>query len=374
VTLTASSAVSGDVWSPPVNPYDARVPAPWLATAVPELSGFTVEWAEPGNYILSRGATLYRTREPKPPFSEVARFPLAPHLRLASRIGLSRRALRLSYYNTVPRNGALFVTFNRSLALLNDEGTVVVTGFDRPFRVLRSGCALTDDGSIWFGEYVIVREAAPLRIYRLPPGSERAEVVHVFPSDFARHIHGVYLDPFDSSLWCLTGDAGSQSHILRSTDGFETSTTIGSGDQTWRAVSAQFRADAIYYATDAWDRQNWIYRIDRASGERTEVAPLDGPVYYSHRVGDDLFFAVAAEGQQPHLSPRATLWHLDSADGCSKVASFDKDVWPVAQFQPGTISFPRGPGEGGGFYFSGVALAGIAGITFRCAPEGEKPA
>jgi hypothetical protein len=107
------------------------VPAPWLATAVPELSGFTVEWAEPGNYILSRGATLYRTREPKPPFS-VARFPLAPHLRLASRIGLSRRALRLSYYDTVPRNGALFVTFNRSLALLNDKGTVVVTGFDRP--------------------------------------------------------------------------------------------------------------------------------------------------------------------------------------------------------------------------------------------------
>jgi hypothetical protein len=211
---------------------------------------------------------------------------------------------------------------------------------------LRSACALTDNGSIWFGEYIIVCEAAPLRIYRLPPGSERAEVVHVFPPDFARHIHGVYLDPFDSSLWCLTGDAGSHSHILRSTDGFETSTTIGSGDQTWRAVSVQFRADAIYYATDAWDRQNWIYRIDRASGERTEVAPLDGPVYYSHRVGDDLFFAVAAEGQQPHLSPRATLWHLDSADGCSKVASFDKDVWPVAQFQPGTISFPRGPGEG----------------------------
>lgn len=344
--------------------------AVWRATPVPGLSGFAVEWVSQDDYVLSQGAQLYRTRALAPPFAEAGRAPLAPHLRVATRFDPLRRALRLLYYNVLPTGDRrLFATFNQSMALITPEQTTPVTGLERPFRVLRNGCAATGDGSVWFGEYIVSRELTPLRIYRLPAGSAHAELVHVFPAGFARHVHGLYVDPFDSCLWCLTGDHREHARILRSTDGFETLETIGAGGESWRAVSVQFRRDAIYYATDAQARPNWIYRIDRASGERTEVARLDGPVYYSHRVGDDLFFAVTAELRSNDQGRRATLWHLDPGDRCTSVASFEKDRWPVSQFLPGTLGFPGGPGDGQAFYFSGVALAGIARTTFRCAPD-----
>src|SRR5262249_23062210 len=216
-------------------------------------------------------------------------------------------------------------------------------------------------------EYVIDPELKPLRVYRLPPGSERAEVLHEFPARFARHIHGMYVDPADDSVWCLTGDSPEESKILRSPDGFEAFTAVGADEKSWCAVSLQFRDDGVYYASDAPHRQNWIYRIERGTGARTEVAEIDGPVYYSHRVGDDLFFAVTAEMGPGEQNGQATIWHLDAADRCTQLASVTKDRLPVAQFLPGTISFPQGPGDGVGFYFSGVALSGIHRTTVRCA-------
>jgi hypothetical protein len=338
----------------------------WRAAPIPELSGFTVEWAAPGDYILSRRHVLYQTPDLKPPFVEFGRVSGAPHLLAAARLDAVRRALRLSFYNVVRLTAdRIFATFDNAVLLVTAEQVKPVSGLKRAFRVLRDGCALTADGSVWFGEYVIEREFAPLRIYRLGPMSERAEIAHVFPGGFARHIHGMYVDPFDRSLWCLTGDADEHAKILRSSDGSEPFVVVGAGDQSWRAVSIQFRRNAIYYATDAHRSPYAIYRIDRATGERTHVSALDGPVYYSHRVGEDLFFGSAAE--QPRTS--ATLWHLDADDRCVLLASFAKDRLPTREFLPGTLSFPSGPGDSRACYFSGVALSGIRRMSFRCAPE-----
>jgi hypothetical protein len=341
----------------------------WRAVPVPELSGLTVEWAGSDDYVLSRRNALYRACDPASPRTRLGRVPLPPQLRLGSRIELVRRALRLAFYNVVLLgDDRILVTFNRSVALIGPDGTTAIAGLERPVRVLRGGLAVRPDGSAWFGEYLIPREPTPLRLYRLEAGAERARIVHTFPAGFARHVHGLYADPVDGSLWCLTGDHGEHARIMWSPDGLESFATVGCGDESWRAVSMQFRADAIYYATDAQERQNWIYRIDRRTGERTEVAPLGGPVYYSHRVGDDLFFAVAAEFGPGRPGGSATLWHLDADDRCSHVVSFAKDRWPVAQFLPGTLGFPQGPGDGAAFYFSGVALSGIGRTTFRCGP------
>jgi hypothetical protein len=338
----------------------------WRAVPISELSGFTVEWAAPGDYIVSRHEVLYEAHALEPPFVELGRVSLAPHLRAAGRLDATRRAMRLFFYNVVRlASDRIFATFDRSVMIVTPEGNRPVAGLHRSFRVLRDGCAPVADGSVWFGEYVIEREFAPLRIYRLGPMSERAEIVHVFPAGFARHIHGVYADPFDGSVWCLTGDSNEHSKILRSSDGWEAFVAVGSGDQSWRAVSMQFRRDAIYYATDAQHAPNGIYRIDRATGVRTQVAGIDGPVYYSRRVGDDLFFGEAAEAQ----GSSASLWHLDGDDRCTLVATFAKDRLPINAFLPGTFSFPGGPGDSRACYFSCVGLSGIRRVTFRCAPE-----
>ena len=143
-------------------------------------------------------------------------------------------------------------------------------------------------------------------------------------------------------------------HAFWTDDGFETLTTIGSGDESWRAVSVLFTRDAIWYAMDAEFTYNKVFRIDRATRQRSNKGAIDGPVYYSVKWRENLFFAVTAELCPSQDGKSATLWTVMD-DALERVVSFDKDRWPV-KLLPGTLHFPLGPGVEDGLYFQGVAL------------------
>ena len=338
----------------------------WVVSPVGDLSGWTVEWLEEGRCFVSRQAGLFQSRFAALPFQKIGTFPLSSVWRgQASRLGPLQRLLRASYYNVLPLpDGTLFVTFDRAVGFVRDGGIRCLSGLDRPARVLRGACAQDTEGAIYFGEYLGNKERGPIRVYRFTPGATQLEVVHVFEAGSIRHVHGIYLDPFDQSFWCLAGDIGGEARIMRTTDSFRSLETIGGGDETWRGVSIRFRANAIYYATDAELAPNQLFRIDRRSGRRDALCPLPGPVYYSHAVGSDLFFAVSAELCPSQSSRTCSLWHIDSADACRQVVQLEKDWLPVKFFQAGTLSFPLGPQLPGQTFFGTVALSG-GDRTFR---------
>jgi hypothetical protein len=197
-----------------------------------------------------------------------------------------------------------------------------------------------------------------MRVYRYAPGDDRVEISHVFPAGAVRHIHGIFADPYEGGLWCLSGDVGSECRIMRTMDGFRTIDIVGSGDETWRSVSIQFSPTAIYYAMDAEFTQNYIYRIDRKSGQRTRLAAVDGPVYYSHVAGDHYYFAVTAELCPSQKGKAAELWRVDENGSCERVLTLEKDRYSVKYFMPGTIDFPRGSGLADRLLFRATALAG----------------
>jgi hypothetical protein len=198
----------------------------------------------------------------------------------------AQRALRFMYWNVLPlADGSIFLTFGKNIGLYRDGKIRVLAGLERPCRILRRGAALAADGNVYFGEYLLNRERGPMRVYRYTPGADRVEIVHVFPAGSVRHIHGVFDDPYDGSLWVLSGDVGDECRFMRTTDAFRTIEVIGSGDETWRSVSMLFAPDAIYYAMDAEFTQNYLYRIDRKTHERTRLAAVNGPVYSVARVG-----------------------------------------------------------------------------------------
>src|SRR5207247_9039815 len=136
--------------------------------------------------------------------------------------------------------------------------------------------------------------------------------------------------------------------------GVNTFEVIGGGNETRRCVILLFTDESLYYATDAEFRQNSIYRMDRKSGARLVVQEVDGPVYYSASVRNDLFFAVAAELCPSQTSPSTTLWNIEPAGVCTQIASFRKDSLPVKFFLAGNLSFPQGPGLPGQLLFHGV--------------------
>ena len=313
----------------------------WTVENVPELKGYTIEWAEAGNFYLSRRNTLYHAENLKPPFKPIAVIDAAFWKRAASFSRLAQRLLRFQVTNVVPlAGGDLFVTFDKSVGRVRNGKFQPLSGLTRPCRVLRAACAQDEKGDIYFGEYLANDERGEMRIYRYRQGADGLETVYTFPQNSIKHIHGIYFDKFTKNLFCLTGDEEKECRILRSADGFQTIETIGEGDETWRAVSILFDENSFYYGMDAEFRANHIYKVDRGSRERKSLGEVNGTVFYAKQLSGSLFFTTTAENAPSQKENAAALWQVDENDVCKKLVSFAKDSWHPTLFQFGTIHFP----------------------------------
>ncbi len=313
----------------------------WKVENLPELRGFTVEWAEPGNFYLSRRNRLFHSTTLKPPFKQIALIDSPFWKQAASYFRLAQRLLRFMITNVIPmQNGDLFVTFDKNVGVVRDGKYTELKGLVRPCRVLRSACAIDENQNIFFGEYLANDERGEIRIYKYSSGADQLEVVHTFPPRSIRHIHGLYFDKWTNSIFCLTGDDEIECKVLRSFDGFKTIEAVGEGDETWRAVSVLFGENNFYYGTDAEFRANHIYEVNRENLERKNLGEVNGTVFYSKQVGDALFFSTTAENAPSQKENVASVWHVDERGKCAEIVKFKKDFWHPTLFMFGTIHFP----------------------------------
>ncbi|MEJ7849623.1 MAG: hypothetical protein WKF92_16185 [Pyrinomonadaceae bacterium] len=314
----------------------------WKVEEIPELKGYTIEWAEPDIFYLSRRNILYRSNNLKPPFEKLALIDAPGWKKNASNFRLAQRLLRFMVTNVITLgNGELFVTFDKSVGIVDKQGRYsALKGLVRPCRVLRAACAVDRNGNVFFGEYLANPERGEMRVYKYKTGSDSLQVIYTFPSNSIKHIHGLYFDEVTDSIFCLTGDDDSECRILQTFDEFQTVNIVGQGDETWRAVSILFDTDNFYYGTDAEFRENQISKVNRATSERTALGCVSGTVFYSKKIGDDLFFTTTAENAPMQKENVAALWHVDANENCEMLASFKKDLWHHTLFQFGTIHFP----------------------------------
>lgn len=331
----------------------------WRIEYVPELSGYTVEWAEPDNFFLSRRNILYHSRDLRPPFKRVAVIDAPLWRRAASTFRLAQRLLRFQVTNVIPlTNEELFVTFDKSVGLVRNGKFEDIGGLNRPCRVLRSACAVDEKENIFFGEYLANAERGEMRVYRYKASGDTLDIAYTFPSGSIKHIHGIYFDKFTNSLFCLTGDDLNECQILQSFDGFQTLSVIGRGDETWRAVSMLFADRYLYYGMDAEFRENHVYKLDRQTGERSSLGEVNGTIFYSKQIGDDRFFTTTAENAPSQKENAAALWQVDKNDSCRMLVAFEKDRWNKTLFQFGTIHFPYANGLDDALYFHLVGVKG----------------
>ncbi len=331
----------------------------WTIENIPELSGYAVEWAAASNFYLSRRNQLFHSETLKPPFKKIAVVAAPAWKSAASRMRLAQRVLRFMFTNVVSlANGDLFVTFDKSVGVVRGGKYFQLKNLTRPCRVLRFGCATDENGDVFFGEYIANAERGEMRIYKYAPGADALEIACTFPPDSIRHIHGIYFDKFSGALFCLTGDDEKECQILRSYDGFKTYEVVGAGDETWRAVSILFDENNLYYGMDAEYRSNQIYKINRKTGERKSLGAVGGTVFYSKKIGADLFFTTTAENAPSQTENAAALWRVDAGDNLTRVASFAKDRFHPSLFMFGTIHFPYANCFDDRLYFQLVGVAG----------------
>jgi hypothetical protein len=331
----------------------------WAVNELPELKGFAVEWAEPGNYYLSRRNEIFHASDLTQPLNKAATVGVPFWRSAASRSRLAQRLLRFMVTNVIElEGGEIFVSFDKTAGIVSDGSFTPLSGMARPCRILRSAVAVDGSGDLYFGEYLANNERGEIRVYRREQGSSAVTIAHLFRPGTIRHIHGIYFDRFSGALFCLTGDAPDECRIIRTHDSFETLEVVGEGDETWRAVSLVFTEDAIYYGTDAEYRSNEIFRIRRDNGVRERLGEVNGTVFYSKVLGNSLVFATTAENAPAQRENVAALWIYDPDQGLIEAARFPKDRWHPTLFQFGTISFPYHNGFDERLHFQLVGVEG----------------
>lgn len=341
----------------------------WIIEEIPQLKGYQIEWAEHENYYLSRRNQLFHSSNLNPPFELVSIID-APFWKQAAAVFRPvQRLLRFMVTNVIPlANNEIFVTFDKSVGMIRDGKYRELEGLERPCRVLRSGCAVDRNGSIFFGEYLANTERGEMRVYKFSPGDDEIKVIYTFPPGSIRHIHGLYFDTFTNSIFCLTGDDEDECRILQTSDEFRTIEVVGQGDETWRAVSLLFTADSLFYGMDAEFRTNHIYEFDRNSFARKSLGEVDGTVFYSKQFGGEFFFTTTAENAPSQKENVAAIWNVTRDGTCVEIARFKKDFWHPALFMFGLVHFPYANKIDSELYFH---LVGVKddGRTFKIRSE-----
>ena len=259
-----------------------------------------------------------------------------------STISITRRLRRLFFYNIIPiSNDKFFVSFNKKIGIISKNKYEEIKGLKKPTRILRNACAVDQDGGIFFGEYFPNTNRDEVIIYYLPNNSVNLEVCFVFKKNNVRHVHGIYLDPFTNYIWVVTGDNKNECKIFFTKDKFKNIKIIGQGDESWRAISIIFEKDFIYYGTDAEFSQNYIYKLNKANYKREIMRMVDGPIYYSKKIGKNKVFIVTAEGSPSQKTNKLDILYFDKNNKFTPIKSYLKDFWPI-QFMPGTIQLSNG--------------------------------
>ena len=263
--------------------------------------------------------------------------------RSASRFGLTRRLLRLGIHG-VDRHGSdelvVLITGAFFAVNLNTGSARELHRFRVGKRPLADGWLIDSFGRIVYGEYWFNDAKRAVNIWRSDEEISNWEVIASFPSGSIRHVHAIHPISDDLSL-IATGDHDSESGIWSLENG--RLSLIEGGSQLWRTVSLQKVGSDYMFGTDSPDEQNYIVRapID-GSGELTKEIAVDGPVYYSRRVGDWLLFATTVERGKAETDDWVTLWYSKGDGEWQSYRVAQKDRLPNRYFGHAVLQFPRG--------------------------------
>ena len=99
------------------------------------------------------------------------------------------------------------------------------------------------------------------------------------------------------------------------------------------------------------------------------IAPVDGPVYYSMVLGNDIkLFATTTqgegEGRSAEWDRKAHIWASQDGTRWEDLISWEKDLWPYRLLGYGRIDFAHGEYETD-VYFTAHSLKGIDGMLIQ---------
>lgn len=237
----------------------------------------------------------------------------------------------------------------------------------RVFAITRGSRPLSltvdPDDRVLFGEYGANAERREVHVYASDPGGERFDVLHTFAAGDVRHVHNVIYDPHCDKHWILVGDYGHEPGIaLLDRDGSQLHWVARDGQQT-RAAAAIVESDGLLYGTDTELEQNWIIRLDRATGRRTKLYRIEGSSLFAARFGQVRLVSTCVEPSTINRSHAAFLHASVDGDRWREIDRCEKDFWSLKLFQFGLVVLPHSDFAGPRGMYSGQAVRGLDNRT-----------
>ena len=329
-----------------------------------KIHNFIVHYSSNNELWASRDQSLYKFENQ---FKKVTVIKIRKSLKsyLFGKNKFTKRIFKLWINNFIllDSNTVLFIHDGKIYRhVLGTDKTSIVYHLKHGIRPLNMGFTQDSNGLVYLGEYWSNNEREEVCIIKGSQDGKNWHPVHTFPKGSIRHIHAVQHDPYTNLLWVTTGDKTGvksiESQIAFSEDGGKNFTTIGKGNYKWKTVSLIFTKNYIYWGTDDPFRHNYIYRWERSNGNVERITPVKGPVYYSKKVGDYIFFSTTVEKGSGDQDSFARIYGLDRNLNCSELYRLEKDHFHPVLFGYGIFEFAQGEIEENKFWVTTKGLIG----------------
>lgn len=318
-------------------------------------------WASAGRKILLGQAGEWRT---------VTEFPRRYPRDLLALTRPGARALRADKCNLYENRLGSVLAIRAGQVYALEDGRLRPLFTIRGDSVLHRSICEDEAGVIYFGEYSMNPERLPVRVWRVVPDLSGWELAAELKD--ARHVHGVFRDPFEAAtLWVTVGDGPGECRLLCAREGFRTIEAFGEGSQIWRAVNLFFTETHVAWITDSPLELNHACRIRRADGSLEVGQAVDCPAWYGCTTVEGLHLAfTTVEQGAAVLNNESSVLVSRDAFTWEKAYAFRKDFWkPLKLFKYGVIAPPSGELSAEEIYLSGEGLVGLDGTSLKARVE-----
>ncbi len=304
--------------------------------------------------LLYRGGSIYLSD--KDNTFEIIKCPLSSIKRIASKIRLSNRLLRLEPRATERLSENKFIMcFAHKIWIVDIAKRIMNVAYEN-----RQGWSDTlnfcsDGKNIYWGEYGSNPERDEVNIYKISQ-DEKIEVVYTFPKQTIRHIHNIFFDATENCFWIFTGDNDTNAGIYRASKDWTKVQAVRTGEQRYRTVVGFPYEGGVIYATDSVSDANHIYVLNK-DGALDKLAAINGSCIYGTETMNHYIFSTTVEPPEGAgflsmlsnklgggiLSRDVEVVSVRKSDlKVSVIAKYRKDWLPMKFFQYGVAMFPKG--------------------------------
>jgi hypothetical protein len=257
----------------------------------------------------SRGNRIVATNDDGRSFEPICTLQVSNSYRLAGASTLSRRVTRTDCFRMREvTGGKRAYVFRGGIYVQNSGSDVAVCTMRIPRGSRPVSLATNSQGHVVFGEYFANQARQEVHIYGSNDGGMNWDIVYTFEPGAIRHVHGIAYDRWDDCYWICTGDYDNENCLIRASCDFTDVRILRQGGQHNRFFTLQVFENQIVAATDTPLESNYVFVIDKDTGEARQANAIENASFCTCVVGNQVFVSTNAERSPVNDNHHSHIW------------------------------------------------------------------